>query len=98
MYCCVSLGLSLHLALALLFGVPESSCACLFFSTFACVYIGAYLWAYLGKKTRRTKEEVEREHEGMDRPRYQPAQEGSEEPMETVGYVLVPQWPSQLSV
>ena len=45
----------------------------------------------MGKKTRKTEEEVGRQHQGMDRPRIRQIQEGSEEhgKMEETGCEII---------
>ena len=53
-----------------------------------------------GKKTRRTKEEVGRQHQGMDRPgvRQVPESSGKQEKMETTGCKIICGVPTTLAV
>ena len=53
-----------------------------------------------GKKTRRTKEEVGRQHQGIDRPGVRQVPEGSEEQgeMEKTGCKIICGAPSTLAV
>ena len=53
-----------------------------------------------GKKTRRTKEEVGRQHQGMDRPRFRQVPEGSGEQgkMEKTGCKIICGAPTTLAV
>ena len=53
-----------------------------------------------GKKTRRTKEEVGRQHQGMDRPEVRQVPEGSEEQgkMEKTGCKIICGAPTTLAV
>ena len=53
-----------------------------------------------GKKTRRTKEEVGRQHQGMDRPGVRQFPEGSGEQgkMEKTGYKIICDAPTTLAV
>ena len=53
-----------------------------------------------GKKTRRTKEEVGRQHQGMDRPGVRQVPEGSGEPgkMEKIGCKIICGAPTTLAV
>ena len=53
-----------------------------------------------GKKTRQTEEEVERQHQGMDRPGVRQVPEGSEEQgkMEKTGCKIICGAPTTLAV